>query len=565
VGAKQISGTKEQPGQVKPYRHKKKILAIPANSLRGMLASVAETLSQSALRVVSSEEHSTYTVRKNVRDPVKEMAVLYKKGDDFYLHPLPEALRVTVYGKDKNPKDANFINQTNTFQNREGAQLVYASKPKNHTVTDLSFEADAEKIKGVLYIRGQHFNSKQNESFIQWNGEIDEKNGINVTQKIQALENTLRLYQDKDHPEKALPKGYQRDWKNKDSTIVQEGDLLYFKIENNVVTELSYSQIWRKPVNSNLHQALVRMVNDQDVLPWNKDRKKLTPAECIFGVVEDEPSSEKPARNLASRVQFTDAVLAKQQKVDLLPTEILKILDSPKPPSPTMYFHAENGQPISKRDLDLGKHNPNGRKHYVPQPEANNKKTWVSKFNKNNPPESKNWSQYLQCKPIPKDTEFSFDIHFENLSQQELGLLQIAIQPTNNDKFIHRLGLGKPLGLGQIKLKVDKTQLINKTERYSLNGLKKPREVELTKEPDDSLINQQTWEELKTLYNPDNIKYPVCYPFNGAANPEQKPYWEGEGFSWFVENEKAGSQIKQQLKPVKANKEIPVLKSFKND
>lgn len=583
VGAKQISGTKEEFGTVVPYTHKDKKLAIPANSLRGMVSSIAETLSQSSLRILSSEENSTYTVRKEVREPLSDMGVLYKKDNEFYLYPLPEALRIVVYtttnkkeskedaqereaqeqreGRDEN---AQFIKKAKTFQNKE-QPFVYADLIENSKVKNLSYTADPKKIKGILYIRGKIFPSKKNELFIEWDGKIDEDKGINVTQQVQALEKTLRQYKDKQVPDSALPIGYKRDWDNSNRSIVQAGDLLYYKIENNTVTELSYSQIWRRPVNGTLHQALARMTGNQDMLPWNKDRDTLTPAEAIFGVVEDEPSSDNPARNLASRIQFTDAVIAELTKVTLLDPVILRILDSPKPPSPSMYFHAKNGKPISKKDLDLDKHNPNGRKHYVPQPEANNQTTWESKFNENKPPipkgsYTKNWSQYLQCKPIPTETQFTFDIHFENLSKEELGLLQITIQPNHDAKFIHRLGLGKPLGLGQVSLVMDKIYLIQRAERYSLKGLEQTREIELTAKADDTLVDKQTWEDLKTLYNPDNIKHPVCYPFNSQKG--QYPYEEGEGFSWFVENEKARYDKKQQLKQVKAGKEIPTLDSL---
>lgn len=575
IGGTQIAGTKDKPGVVIPYPYKNEPdvpeslarLKIPANSLRGMVANIAETLSQSSLRVLSSEQYSSYTVRKNVKDPIKKMAVLYKKGEEFYLYPLSEVSAISAYGDSKNINDAQFIKAAKTFQNKNSVQFVYATRSNNGTVTDLSYELDTKKIKGVLYIRGEYIDTKKKESFIEWDGKIDETKGIKVTEQVKAQEITLRQYEDKDDPDNALPQGYKRDWKKEGHAIVQAGDLLYFNVENNTVTELSYSQIWRKAINSNLYKALLRITNDQDVLPWNSQRNKLTPAETLFGVVEDEPDKDKPARNLASRIQFTEAVTTKPQGVKLQPEVILKILDSPKPPSPSMYFYAAKGKPIYKRELDLKKHNPNGRKHYLPQPEANDEITWKSKFNKNNPPKSKegktNWSQYLKCKPIPQETEFSFDIHFENLSKVELGLLQIALQPTNNDDFIHRLGLGKPLGLGQIKLKIDKTYRVKRTERYSLKGLQQASELEFNNEADDSLIDPQTWEDLKTLYNPANIIYPVCYPFNGKKG--QSPYGEKEGFSWFEENEKASYKAKQQLKRVTANSEIPVLNDFKQN
>ncbi len=562
IGANQQKGNQQQPGIVEPYTHRNKIPAIPANSLRGMVANIAETISQSSLRVLASEQNSTYTVRKEVGDPIKEMAVLYKKADEFYLYKLPgNPLKVPVYGDNKKREDVFFIKKARTFQNKDtSSKFIYATQDDDYTVSELSTEANEEKIKGVLYIRGKHINSKKNESFIKWDGRIDESAGINVTQQVETLEKTLRLYQDKETPGKALPKGYNRDWKNDDKAIVQEGDLLYYKQgdEDGQITELSYSQIWRKPVNSNLHLALERIA-DEDALPWNKNRKQLTPAEAMFGVVEDEPKVDKAARNLASRIQFTDAVA--KESITWLPKVTLKILDSPKPPSPAMYFYDENGQHISKKTLDLKEQNPNGRKQYIPQPKAS-EQSWKTQFTDKNPPEN-GWQQYLSCTPIPENTEFYFDIHFENLSKEELGLLQTAIQPTvEPGMFYHRLGLGKPLGLGQITQKIETIEIIDRTRRYSLEGLKQERYQQRKQPADQTLIDQDTLDVLKTVYNPQYVTEPVCYPFNSSDG--QKPYNESEGFSWFVKNDKFSQQDpkKQKLKIITANKKIPTLDSF---
>jgi len=87
---------------------------------------------------------------------------------------------------------------------------------------------------------------------------------------------------------------------------------------------------------------------DKDLLPWGEARRHkleknksiyhLTPAECVFGVVEEQPEgTTEIAHNLAGRVRFGDA--RKIGEVKLMPWVTLKILSSPKSPCPTMYFH----------------------------------------------------------------------------------------------------------------------------------------------------------------------------------------------------------------------------------
>ena len=87
VGNQQTESTDQKPGTVEPYKEGQ---AIPANSLRGMLSSVVEALSQSALRVLNQ---STYSVRKEVGNGLSALGQLKKVKrndgqDGFVIRPL---------------------------------------------------------------------------------------------------------------------------------------------------------------------------------------------------------------------------------------------------------------------------------------------------------------------------------------------------------------------------------------------------------------------------------------------------------------------------------------------
>jgi len=186
---------------------------------------------------------------------------------------------------------------------------------------------------------------------------------------------------------------------------------------------------------------------DDDLTPWRHQREALTPAELLFGVVEVDvkDSGRDSGRNLAGRVRFHDARGITAPRT--LPEVVLKILDSPKPPSPALYFHraGQRGAYLSKRDMfDRSEDRdiqPNGRKFYLPHPEVDDPPQWqTSKPSKNK----------LSCGPIAEDQDLYFHIDFDNLSAAELTLLETALMPDGD--FRHRLGLGKPLGLGQISI-----------------------------------------------------------------------------------------------------------------
>ncbi len=145
---------------------------------------------------------------------------------------------------------------------------------------------------------------------------------------------------------------------------VLDGDLVFYRKSNSTVVEMAYSQIWRKPVPGSVGTAFALENNDNlNALPWSVANKRsaLTPAEWLFGVVEDNPEKirQEFAKNLSSRLRFSDA---ESWNISYCCPEpkTLKILNSPKPPSPSMYFSAKRKSGLSKKSLDLTKHKPNG-------------------------------------------------------------------------------------------------------------------------------------------------------------------------------------------------------------
>lgn len=429
--------------------------------------------------------------------------------------------------------------------------------------------------------------NKKHELFIPWPTNLDARKQVSVDDKT-VLDLALILHNRKEASQDIspfLPVGYenrfstdkQEEMEKKLERIVKEGDLLYFDVDTNgkKVTELSYSAIWRRPVGD-LYDAINQI--DKNLLPWNGDqgRDSLTPAEALFGVVEEKPEK---MRNLASRLRFCDAVA--EEEVALEELQMLKILASPKPPSPSMYFRTAVGKYISKSDLDLGKENhvPNGRKRYLTHHAQDDDGTrWKTKD------DEANTNQKLSCKPIPPGESFWFRIDFENLSKDELDLLRKAITPAPT--FFHQLGLGKPLGLGKITVEESGLFLINRKQRYTVVGLKAERYSQwwgdVTELPnkifldelkfaqsntaqapmatESNYIDEDSLAVIQSLGNPEEhleTGVPICYPFDAHAG--QESYGEGEGFKWFVENEKSSSP--QHLKSIKPGEVLPTLSS----
>ena len=56
--------------------------------------------------------------------------------------------------------------------------------------------------------------------------------------------------------------------------------------------------------------------------------------------------------------------------------------------------------------------------------------------------------QKTRIRPLKAGLEFMFDVEFQNLSRNDRALLVYSLRPTT--EFRHRLGMGKPLGLGTV-------------------------------------------------------------------------------------------------------------------
>ncbi len=188
-------------------------------------------------------------------------------------------------------------------------------------------------------------------------------------------------------------------------------------------------------------------------------------AEAIFGFVQDEKQEDNQAQ--AGRVFIDDAIC--QQSInddiwwtgDLEKTMTPLILASPKPTTFQHYLVQTNAD---KKEL----------KHYGSEPE---KETVIRGYklywHKGSSPSIKlpenqdvSDSQTTDIKPIKSGVFFKFTIHFENLSEIELGALLWVLNLAADPQYRLSLGMGKPLGMGAVKI-THKLWLCERTNRYS--------------------------------------------------------------------------------------------------
>ncbi|BCL60479.1 hypothetical protein DGMP_11720 [Desulfomarina profundi] len=349
---------------------------------------------------------------------------------------------------------------------------------------------------------------------------------------------------------------------------IQERDIVFFEPDKSggKVAEISISQIWRKEIDNedtqhpaSTHDFFSQI--DSELLPINPKRNKLSPAELLFGFVEEPDGNQTPSkmRSLLGRVKFSDARAYDSPDqgyyLNSRTQLTLNILASPKPPSPSVYFRktnlpnniegfANNTCYISKNELKIDStlrqgYIPLGRKQYlhhkgfVPKNASDNNKKLKSKVTPINP----------RCK-------FQFKVRFNNLTDGELGLLIYSLSP--NKKFQHKIGMGKPLGFGSVSIRINKVELLNRQHRYSSKGLNANRfshiySNDCPKNLEEYLNIRKSFfagENCSTTIQKDALELIGCNPCSnikyGPGNQKEETY------KWFSKNDRLKNQEDKQ-------------------
>lgn len=398
----------------------------------------------------------------------------------------------------------------------------------------------------------------------------------------EALKTFHTLAKERTAADETLPfhlKGSQRSAHpdpDKPQVELRPGDLVCFKPDSSnssKVGEVAISSIWRRPIVGSSHEYF-RQVSSE-ILPFHKDRQQLTIAEQLFGFVEQrqegQPNSD-PARALASRLRFSFGLLYPDHDDPFEHEVTLKILDSPKPPSPALYFKRNNGKGeyIAKRDLNPKSYVPQGRKFYLHR-HGSAGTPWKTSDEKANP------KQKSHVQPVKAGLTFYFHIDFDNASQRELSLLCYAVRPT--EAFRHKLGMGKPIGLGKVRLDPVGLFFVDRQARYQETSLfeapryhgswipvgEKPETWPASYATERQAVGQGTAQfptfdalcqsykntiapdirqALELLGDPAKVRSPVHTPHvAGVSGPEM----ESETYKWFVANDSGSGRGEDRI------------------
>ena len=307
-----------------------------------------------------------------------------------------------------------------------------------------------------------------------------------------------------------------------------------------------------------------------------KQRSEMSPSDRLFGWVlqkgdQDTDTEDENKRGYKGRIRVvcenaSPPDIIEDFSNDPLP---LTILGQPKPEQARFYVAKDTeGNPqdsgISKSDAGYKKGKGlRGRKHYwhhIRLERKNNSDYW-------NPSGKNRIREYIRVdrKTDPQNRsikgwikpgiKFKASLYLQNLQPQEVGaLLWLLTFPEN---YYFRLGYGKPLGFGSVRMEVDTERLINECLPLGTGENWKAYYAELSAclpsklgASEQSKCIQEFQESLKNAYqeqNFDNLSFikgfkrvlkvldsddPIHYP-----RRERIPDPEGKNYEWFMDNE----------------------------
>lgn len=403
-----------------------KRLRIPGSSLRGMIRTLVEIATWSKFQFFEDKglyyrgladksnlrneyQKNMSSFDKNAKKSIYKMSAGYLKNIRFQYYIIP--------AESKNGKQFEQILTAKAKTILEGKGLNYsdfsAFKLDNGEHLVISGGMNNKKHDWIIF---KKINSESSKILIS---DIDIENyegDINRTDKANLL-NKLKSFPD------GIPCFYIQ-WKD--------------EIGNNHV---SFG-----------HTGMFRLAYTKSIgehIPENlKNEKIIDLTEAIFGKV-----TEKNKQFFSSRVFFEDAVLINQNENPILEEAIPETLSSPKPTTFQHYLEQESNNIKNLKNYNSNNTKIRGNKLYWHKSGAQWKNH--NEFNENID---------TKIKPVKPNTNFIFRIRYENLSQIELGALLFVLKLP--DRCAHKLGMGKPLGLGSVKIKPE-LSISDRKKRYS--------------------------------------------------------------------------------------------------
>jgi hypothetical protein len=299
------------------------------------------------------------------------------------------------------------------------------------------------------YQEFQFENNEEEKSFLFTTGSMNKKkygykfSTNTLLEPVPVEESFTKAYKNDVNRAESIDNFYRRI-KN---SYPKLGKPVFFKEVDGQVIHYGHTPNYRLPFKKSIGDHIPTELLKSN----NIDKADLV--QGLFGdTFSDGKNKKKKDTMIASRLSFGDLMSDNAESFDT--TQLLKILASPKPTTFQQYLEQEDSNHLKNWNSEA---NIRGFKMYWHK-KTNSEGSVEVSWNESNGTE-KTKSHTERVKPIKENATFIGKIWFQNLSEKELGLLLMALEPKFNvqegEEIAHKIGLAKPLGFGSIKVSVD--------------------------------------------------------------------------------------------------------------
>ena len=261
---------------------------------------------------------------------------------------------------------------------------------------------------------------------------------------------------------------FQKEHFDEDVGCLKEGAPVFFTVDaNHTIRNFGHSPFFRVAAFNDHGHA----VSPRDLIPDSLSRSSTVVdySDALFGFTGGSDGFE----SCAGRVSVTDATpvdesgnlwLASQKEYQILEPQILS---TPKPTAYQHYLVQQSDEREKLRHYDASSESTIIRGHKLYWHQGNRSAYYIQeqehKGDHLDPATGRvreDSTQHTQMRPVRPEVRFKFRIYFENLSDAELGALCWTLEPQGDPAVMghaqrayhHKLGMGKPLGMGSVRL-----------------------------------------------------------------------------------------------------------------
>ncbi|YAF95636.1 MAG: TIGR03986 family CRISPR-associated RAMP protein [Nodularia sp. CChRGM 3473] len=435
---------------------------IPGSSLRGMLRNLVEIVSFSKIDKLTKDNLVYRAVgdRTSLGDKYREY-LLKNDGSNIYSF-LMQAGFITKQGSNWAIRPANEIIDGVSFARIERNNIPRSLRRWHNSRNALEISVQVDPLRSHLHNEGRVKLRYAKANLIN-NGEINAVVVKTGSAPRKHMEFVFGFPKPNANDDITIPNEMIQEYKEQitegqkqllgEEAVLQEMQPVFYIRQDDKLVFFGHAMMFRLPYEKSVEKFVPKELQNSEIIDI---------AESIFGWVKEVNSNKYQARG--SRIFITDAIYVTTdenvwQTGDPDKTIKPKILGNPKPTTFQHYLVQTNAD---RKEL----------KHYAKQPEfetviRGHKLYWHKGYSPSIELEGQaSETQTTRIKPIKRGINFKFKIYFENLTNIELGTILWILDIAQSDKYRLKLGMGKPLGMGAVKIE-PQLYLSDRISRYS--------------------------------------------------------------------------------------------------